>query len=107
LRTGRSRRSLRRARRSGATNGLFGRTFVVDEASGRLDFAFSPVLFGAVAEQWNNDGDEIVVNFRLNWIPAPGSDLFLVINQTADSGETFWSPVCTAVVSKLVWRMAF
>ena len=57
--------------------------FVVKEASGRLDFALSPNLFGALAGQWNSEDDEIIVNFRLNWIPEPGSDVYLVVNQLA------------------------
>jgi len=46
------------------------------------------------------------VNFRLNWIPEPGSDLYLVVNQSADTRDIFWVPTHTAVVSKLVWRIA-
>ena len=36
----------------------------------------------------------------------PGSDLFLVINQSADAGGRFWVPTHTALVSKVVWRIA-
>ena len=84
-----------------------GRTFLVDEAGGRADFAFTPNLFGAVAGQWNNEDDEVILNFRLNWIPRPGSDLFLVINQIAESGDAGWSPLRTTLLSKLVWRFEF
>ncbi len=79
----------------------------VDEAGGRLDFAFSPVLFGAVAGQWNNEDEEVILNFRINWIPEPGSDLFLVINHLAETEDAIWSPVQTTLISKLVWRFAF
>ncbi len=82
------------------------RRFRVDEATGRLDLALTPNLFGALAGQWNSEDREIILNFRLNWIPQPGSDLFLVINQSADSGDRFWVPTRTTVVSKLVWRLA-
>ncbi|MCG6954499.1 MAG: carbohydrate binding family 9 domain-containing protein, partial [Gemmatimonadetes bacterium] len=80
--------------------------FLVDEATARVDFAVSPRLFGALSGQWNNEDDEIIVNFRLNWIPEPGSDLYLVVNQSADTRDIFWVPTHTAVVSKLVWRIA-
>jgi hypothetical protein len=83
------------------------RGYLVNEASLRLDFAVSPTLFGAVAAQWNDEDDLTIVNFRLNWIPAPGSDVFLVINEQADSRETFWRPLATTAVTKLVWRIAF
>jgi hypothetical protein len=81
--------------------------FTVIEASVRLDYAVTPTLFGSVATQWNDEDDQAIVNFRLNWIPAPGSDLFLVINQLADSsGDRLWRPLRTTAVSKLVWRIA-
>jgi hypothetical protein len=83
---------------------LSGTRVGVNEASARLDVAISPTLFGAIAGQWNNEDDEVIVNFRLNWIPQPGSDLFLVINQLADSGDVWWRPRRTTLLSKLVWR---
>jgi len=49
----------------------------------------------------------VILNFRLNWIPRPGSDLFLVINQQAETWESRWNPTHTAVLTKLVWRIAF
>ena len=87
---------------------LFGDVFTVDQLSSRLDFAFSPKLFGAVAGQWNNEDDEVIVNFRLNWIPRPGSDLYLVINELADTRSPWphWQTQRTTVLSKLVWRIA-
>jgi len=50
---------------------------------------------------------EAILNFRVNWIPRPGSDLFLVVNQQAETWESLWNPTHTAVLGKLVWRMAF
>ncbi len=84
-----------------------GDAFTVDEAGGRLDFAFSPVLFGAVAGQWNDEDEEVIMNFRINWIPKPGTDLFLVINHMADSEDSRWTPLQTTALSKLVWRFEF
>lgn len=81
--------------------------FLVDEVGGRADFAFTPTLFGALSGQWNNEDEEVILNFRLNWIPRPGSDLYLVINQEAGTWESRWSPTHTAVLTKVVWRMAF
>jgi hypothetical protein len=87
--------------------GLFGEDFRVDEVAGRVDFAVSPRLFGALAAQWNSEDDEVIANFRLNWIPEPGSDLYLVINQQAGTQAAFWVPRRTTLLSKLVWRIAF
>ncbi|MGD2070135.1 MAG: DUF5916 domain-containing protein, partial [Gemmatimonadota bacterium] len=85
---------------------LSGDRFLVDEIAGRLDYAISPTLFGALAGQWNSEDEEFIVNFRLNWIPRPGSDLYLVVNELADSEDVRWRPRRTTVLSKLVWRVA-
>ncbi|MFC1543675.1 DUF5916 domain-containing protein [Gemmatimonadota bacterium] len=89
------------------TISLEGESFEVDEFAGRLDFAASPTLFGAVAGQWNSEDEEVILNFRLNWIPRPGSDLFLVINHLAATEDAGWVPLQTTLISKLVWRIAF
>jgi hypothetical protein len=81
--------------------------FAVHEAAVRASYAFTPTLFGAVVAQWNNEDDEVIFNFRLNWIPEPGSDLFVVINQRADTWDSRWDPTRTTVLTKLVWRFAF
>ncbi len=84
---------------------LDGQALRVDEATGRLDVAVSPKLFGAVAGQWNSEDEAVIFNVRLNWIPQPGSDFYLVINQSAGTRNPFWAPTATSVVSKLVWRI--
>jgi hypothetical protein len=86
---------------------LGGEAVAVEEVGGRADFALSPTLFGAISAQWNNEDDEAIFNFRLNWIPRPGSDLFIVVNQQAETWDSRWDPVQTTVLTKLVWRMAF
>jgi hypothetical protein len=92
-----------------------GEQFTVEEVGGRFDFATSPVLFGALAWQWNSEDREVILNFRINWIPKPGTDLFLVINQIAETDESRWTAlptsrwtaVRTTALSKLVWRFEF
>jgi hypothetical protein len=84
-----------------------GESLTVDEAGGRMDFAISPDLFGAVAGQWNNEDDEIILNVRLVWIPFPGSDVYLVFNQLAERAGSRWHGTRSTVVSKVVWRIAF
>ena len=37
----------------------------------------------------------------------PCSDLFIVINQQAETWDSHWDPVQTTVLTKLVWGMAF
>ncbi len=80
--------------------------FTVNEVGGRIDFAFSPELFGAVFGQWNDEDEETLINFRLDWIPKPGTDLFFVVNQGADTAMGPWESSGTTVSSKLIWRFA-
>lgn len=79
-------------------------SFKVNEAGGRADFAFSPSLFGALFGQWNSEDEEILLNFRINWIPRPGTDFFFVVNQSVGTPNSTWRAANTTVLSKFVWR---
>jgi len=78
--------------------------FTVNEVGGRADFAFNPDLFGSVFGQWNDEDEEVILNFRVNWIPKPGTDLYFVANQTVDTGGEDWNITDTTVLAKFVWR---
>lgn len=70
----------------------------------RLDYAFSPNLFGLIFTQWSNTSDLMILNFRLQWIPIIGADFFLIVNHVVNTSEAEWTPVQSAVVGKLIWR---
>jgi len=55
--------------------------FVVHEVGGRADFAINPDLFGSLYGQWNNEDNVILFNFRVNWIPTPGTNFYLFRRQ--------------------------
>ncbi len=78
--------------------------FTVNEAAGRLEIAASPNLFGALFGQWNSDDKEMILNFRLNWIPQLGSNFYFVVNQTLDTAHHGFKLKNTTVLSKFVWR---
>ncbi len=78
--------------------------FIINEVSGRLDMAVNPDLFGSVFGQWNNDDKEVLFNFRMNWIPTPGTNFFFVVNQSFETANGSWKAVNTTVLSKFVWR---
>ncbi len=78
--------------------------FIINEVSGRLDMAVNPDLFGSVFGQWNNDDKEMLLNFRMNWIPTPGTNFFFVLNQGFDAESGSWKTTNTTVLTKLVWR---
>ncbi len=83
---------------------LPGGSFIIHEVSGRLDMAVNPDLFGSIFGQWNNEDKEVLFNFRVNWIPTPGTNFYFVVNQGFDTGNGSWRAVNTTVLSKLVWR---
>ena len=78
--------------------------FAVNEFGGRINLAISPDLFGSVFGQWNNDDDEVLLNFRVNWIPEPGTNFFFVVNQAFDTKQAGWHSTATTVLTKIVWR---
>ncbi|MFQ6093107.1 MAG: DUF5916 domain-containing protein [bacterium] len=47
----------------------------------RLNYSFSPDLYTRALVQWNSDTEEFSVNFLLNWIYQPGSDVYVVYNE--------------------------
>lgn len=79
-------------------------SFTVDEIGGRMDLAINPDLFGSLFAQWNNDENRILLNFRVNWIPTPGTNFYFVVNETLNTGESRWRTANTTVLTKLIWR---
>lgn len=80
--------------------------FTIHEFGSRAEFALSPKLFGSWFAQWNNDDERIRLNFRVNWIPKPGSDFYFVVNQAVETPKDRWLVSDTTVLSKFVWRFA-
>ena len=70
----------------------------------RLEYAFTPNLFGLIFTQWSNTSDLMILNFRLQWIPIIGADFFFIVNHVVNTSEADWTPIQTAVVGKLIWR---
>ena len=60
---------------------LDGGAFEVHIARLQADFQFGPNLAWMNFAQWDNQSDLIGLNSRLWWIPRPGTELFLVVNQ--------------------------
>ncbi len=52
---------------------------------GRVSYSFSTTLFTKLFAQWSGDRDAVSANFLINYIYRPGSDFYLVINQTYDT----------------------
>ncbi len=80
--------------------------FTINEIGTRLNIALTPKLFGSIFAQWNDEDNEILLNFRVNWIPKPGADLFLIVNHLTDTFEKRWGKKHLAVLLKFIWRFA-
>jgi hypothetical protein len=79
---------------------------VATEFSGRINYAYNPKLNCGLFGQWNSEDEEILLNFRFNWIPKIGSDLYLIVNQELSTANNTLSLEATAVMAKFVWRFA-
>ncbi len=79
-------------------------SFTVNEFGGRLDFALNPDLFGSLFGQWNNEEKIVLLNFRINWIPTPGTNFYFVIDQGLDTSGKHWKGTNTTILTKLIWR---
>jgi hypothetical protein len=83
------------------------RQITTHEIGGRVEYSYSPKLHTSLYAQWNNSIDMAIINFRLNWIPKPGSDFYLVINQRVGTDNQSLSLENMAILSKFVWRFGF
>jgi len=79
--------------------------FTTNQIGGRLNYAFSTHLATAVFAQWNNEDKLINLNFRLNWIPQIGSDVYLVYNQLFDATGKIL-PSQATILTKIAYRFA-
>jgi hypothetical protein len=86
---------------------LDGAQFTTQEVGGRVEYAFTTKLNATLLGQWNNEDDEILLNFRVHWIPIIGSDFYLAVNQFISTTDSDFKFEKTAVLSKLVWRFAY
>lgn len=71
----------------------------------RLDFSLSPKLSSSLYAQYSDLLNEVLINFRINWIPVVGSDVYLVINQSINRNQPNWTLANTTILSKFVWRI--
>jgi hypothetical protein len=80
--------------------------FITDEVGGRVIYAVNPKLNTSLFGQWNNEEEEMLLNYRINWIPKIGSDFYFVINQVIDTSGNTFKLTRTTILAKLIWRFA-
>jgi len=77
--------------------------FITDEVGGRIEYEFSSKLYTSLFGQWNNEDDEIILNYRLNWLPKIGSYFYSVVNQTYSKENNSFHLTATTILAKLLW----
>jgi hypothetical protein len=83
---------------------LLGGSFSTSELGGQIRYAFSTLLNTSLFVQWNNEDQQVNLNFRLHWIPKIGSDIFLVLNQLSDSSHGLRNSQATVLI-KVAYRV--
>ncbi|MFC1541565.1 DUF5916 domain-containing protein [Candidatus Latescibacterota bacterium] len=66
----------------------FGHSFKTKELGSRLTLDFSTRLFTTTFIQYNNETEEMNMNFRLHYIPKIGSDIYIVYNHLMDENDS-------------------
>jgi len=72
------------------------------EIGGRITYSFSTKVASSVFTQWNNENNEVNINYRINWKPKVGSDFYLVINHLLSTADKLRSKDF-AILAKFVW----
>jgi len=70
---------------------------------GRITYSHSPTMYARLFTQWSDDRDILAANLLLNWIYAPGSDLYFVVNQTYDTSDGTEVIETTALAKLTFW----
>lgn len=78
--------------------------FIDNKITTRIDYSLNPKLSSSFYAQYSYFYDEILINFRVNWIPIVGSDVYFIVNQSFNRNNTRWTLENTTIVSKFVWR---
>jgi hypothetical protein len=79
-------------------------SFSTSEVGSTLRYDFSTQLNTSVFTQWNNEENEINFNYRFNWQPKIGSNLYIVVNHLLSTERKMKSKDLT-IIAKFVWMI--
>ena len=77
--------------------------FDANAFGGRISYSFSTTLFTKLFTQWSTDRDVLSTNFLVNYIYRPGSDLYLVFDQSYDTRDGGIKLLGWTVVGKMTY----
>ena len=80
--------------------------FITNNIGGRFEYSFNPKLYTSLFGQWNNEANEVILNFRFSWIPVIGSDVYFVINQRYSTANDKIIATNTTLLAKVIWRFS-
>ena len=80
--------------------------FTTREYGGHINVNVSPRLTTRTFVQYNNESEEINLNFRLHYIPKIGSDIYLVYNHLMARNDNFRTIYNTGM-SKIAYMLTF
>ena len=82
---------------------LLGEEFDANAFGGRIGYSFSTTLFAKLFSQWSTDRDILSANFLINYIYRPGSDIYLVFDQSYDTRDGGVKLLGWTVVGKMTY----
>ena len=77
--------------------------FDANAFGGRISYSFSTTLFTKLFTQWSTDRDVLSANFLVNYIYQPGSDFYLVFDQSYDTRDSGIKLLGWTVVGKMTY----
>jgi hypothetical protein len=86
---------------------LDGGDFTTQISRVRTKFSFSPDLSWNTFVQWDNVSESIGINSRLRFIPSPGHEVNLVVNETLDEEDSSLTQIETNVALKVSYTVRF
>ncbi|MFZ4740893.1 MAG: DUF5916 domain-containing protein [Bacteroidales bacterium] len=78
--------------------------FITNDIGSCIEYAFTPKLNNSIYGQWNTDSKEILLNYRINWIPIIGSDFYFVVNQRIKTNAGNFELGNLTLLAKYIWR---
>ena len=77
--------------------------FDANAFGGRISYSFSTTFFTKLFTQWSTDRDILSANFLVNYIYRPGSDFYLVFDQSYDTRDGGAELLNWTVVGKMTY----
>lgn len=81
---------------------LDGGSFSTNEIGTSIRYDFSTLTNTSLFAQYNNEIEQVNLNYRFNWQPKIGSNFYLVVNQLLSTEDKIRSLDLT-VLAKMVW----